>query len=152
MKKIFTLSLVSLFLLTGCNFEKIECTDEKENNEVVHDCVCNCIDISQINDEELVGKTFTKTYKIYNIAPSNDFDYVYITIRGFQEEEIDTVKVKRELFETLEEENYEFTFKITDGRIKENIEDIFNYSELVSVIKTDKTGLEQVNEYLVDLK
>ena len=149
MKKIFIIGLVSLCLVTGCNKnENCEC-EKKEKTEQITECTCNCI--PPVPNDSLVGKTFTKTYHIYDIEPSNDYDYVYITIRGFQEEEIETVKVKRELFDSLEEENYEFTFKITNGLITESIKSIFECTEVTNITKTDKTGLEQVNEYLVDL-
>jgi len=151
MKKLFTISLVSLLLLTGCNDKCEKCEKCECEKETIKDCICNCVNEPIIN-EDLVGKTFTKTYKIYNIADSNDYNYIYITVREFQGEEIETVKVERELFETLEEEYYEFTFKITDGRITENIKNIFEYTELLSATKTDKTGLEQINDYLDDLK
>ena len=49
------------------------------------------------NQKDLINHKFTRTYNINHIAYSNDFDYLYITIREFQGEEIETVKVKREL-------------------------------------------------------
>lgn len=39
--------------------------------------------------------TFIKTYNILNMIDSNDENYIYLTIRQFQEEEIKTVKVEK---------------------------------------------------------
>ena len=99
------------------------------------------------NKKDLIGHTFTRTYYINHIAPSNDFDYVYITIREFQAEEIETVKVRREMFESANvNENWEVTFKITNNDIEDNLKSIFNNTEVIKAEKTEKTGLEQVSD------
>ena len=75
--------------------------------------------------------------------------YMYITIREFQKDEIETVKVDKELFKQVEVgDNYEILFKIKDNRIKDNIKSIFYNSEIVKVEKTDKNGLEQLSEQI----
>ncbi len=99
------------------------------------------------NQKDLINHKFTRTYNINHIAYSNDFDYLYITIREFQGEEIETVKVSRELFEDAKEkDNYEITFKIKSNDIEDNIKSIFKNSEVISAKKTDKTGLEQISD------
>ena len=75
--------------------------------------------------------------------------YMYITIREFQKDEIETVKVDKELFKQVEVgDNYEILFKIKNNRIKDNIKSIFYNSEIVKVEKTDKNGLEQLSEQI----
>lgn len=92
------------------------------------------------------SETFIKTYKILNIEDSNDYDYLYITIRQFQGEEVETVKVKRDRFNDVEVgKNYEITFK-NKGIEKDTIKDIFTQGKIVSVVLTTKEGLDQVNE------
>ena len=99
--------------------------------------------------KDLKGKTFTKTYNINHVALSTDDKYIYITIKEFQKDEIETVKVDKELFKQVEVgDNYEILFKIKDNRIKDNIKSIFYNSEIVKVEKTDRIGLEQLSEQI----
>lgn len=91
--------------------------------------------------------TFTKTYNVVNVADSNDENYLYLTIRKFQDEEVKTVKVQRSLANTVEKENnYEFTFQYTNNIAEDNIESIFANTMLIAIKKTDKQGLEQVQD------
>ena len=138
MKKIKYLLVIvlSLFLVTACTSTK----------EV--DCNCNNEKPQEVDpNKDLIGKEFTRTYMVYNIAESNDYNYLYLTIRQFQSEEIETVKVKRSDFDNSKEDvYYEIKFKIKDNSIKDNIKSIFENTEIVKATITDKTGLEQVNE------
>lgn len=98
------------------------------------------------NQNQSQSKTFIRTYKILNIAESNDQDYLYLTIRQFQDEEVQTIKVKRNLCPQIQEEkNYEFTIK-TNKKIEDNILSIFNNSTIISIKETDKTGLNQIQD------
>ena len=91
--------------------------------------------------------TFTKTYNVVNVADSNDENYLYLTIRQFQDEKVKTVKVQRSLANTVEKENnYEFTFQYTNNIPEDNIESIFANTMLIAIKKTDKQGLEQVQD------
>lgn len=97
--------------------------------------------------------TFTKTYNVLNVADSNDEDYLYITIRQFQEEEIKTVKVQRSLADIIEvEKDYEFTFQYTDKNVNEDIKSIFDNTVLISIKKTNKQGLEQIQDSIREEK
>lgn len=98
------------------------------------------------NQDQSQLKTFIRTYKILNIAESNDQDYLYLTIRQFQDEEVQTIKVKRNLCPQIQEEkNYEFTIK-PNKKIEDNILSIFNNSTIISIKETDKTGLNQIQD------
>ena len=91
-------------------------------------------------------KTFIRTYEILNVAESNDTNYIYLTIRQFQGEEVQTVKVEKALCPAIEEgKNYEFTLK-QKRKPEDNILSIFNNSSIVSIIETDKIGLEQIQD------
>lgn len=93
------------------------------------------------------NSTFIKTYNILNIVDSNDEKYIYLTIRQFQEEEVKTIKIEKSLASDIEIGNdYEFTFKYTDNIVQDNIESIFTNAKLISVKKTDKQGLEQIQD------
>lgn len=135
MKKRIILFLLLLPLcLTGCVFQK----EEEVFNK--HDRLVKV-------DKKILGNTFIRTYHIYHIADSMREQYVYITIRGYNQEDIDTVLVERDLFSSLEvDKDYEFTFKIINEDIDESIQSIFKNSEIVKVQETDKVGDEQINE------
>ncbi len=121
-------------------------TCKKCEAQVACDNTCDNPTIKD-GDNTLLNHTFTRTYNINHIADSNDYDYIYITIRMFQDEEIETVKVRRDLFKDAKVgDNYEIEFKITKADIEDNIKSIFNSTDIMSVMKTDKTGLEQVYE------
>ena len=93
------------------------------------------------------SKEFIRTYKVLNIAPSNDENYLYLTIRQFQAEEVETVKISKNIYNNYEVNKcYEFTFKKTNQTLEDNIKSIFTNTKLIKVEKTNKVGLEQKNE------
>jgi len=102
---------------------------------------------NEINNDK---RSFTKTYNVLNVADSNDENYLYITIRQFQAEEVETVKVQKSLANIVERGNsYEFTFQYTNNNVDDNIESIFVNTILVSIQKTDKQGLEQTQDSII---
>ena len=119
-------------------------------------CITGCSSINEFKnkddkivkiDKKLVGKTFIRTFHIYHIIDNNQNDYVFVTIGGYQGEEVDTVRISRDLVSSLElNKNYEFTFKITDDNIHEGIHSIFERSEIVKIEETTKEGKDQINE------
>lgn len=93
-------------------------------------------------------KSFTRTYRVLNVAESNDYKYLYVTLRQFQGEEVETVKVLRDDFGNVEVgKDYEIVFR-NKGIRKDTIEEIFTNSEVISVVVTTKLGLEQINDSL----
>lgn len=132
-KKLLLFLILVSFCLTGCIFKKEEVFNKNDKLVKV--------------DKNILGKSFVRTYRVYHIADSLREKYVYITIRGFNQEDIDTVLVEKSLFSSLEvDKDYEFTFKIINEDIDESIQAIFQNSEIVSVQETDKVGEEQINE------
>lgn len=92
-------------------------------------------------------KSFVRTYNVLNIADSIDGNYLYLTIRQFQVDEVETVKVLKSLASSVEvNKNYEFTFKYTNKKIEDNIKSIFENAMLEDIRETDKTGLEQLQD------
>ena len=90
---------------------------------------------------------FTKTYNVLNIADSDDENYLCLTIKQFQNDEVETVKVLKSLANGIEaNKNYEFTFQYGNENIEDNIKSIFENATLVQIKGTDKTGLEQVQD------
>ena len=102
------------------------------------------------NGNNSVIYEFTRTYNILNIEESNDYDYLYLTIRQFQTEEVSTVKVLRSMASSTEEgKNYEFTFRYNYPSTvidDDTIEELFQKCNLISIEYTDKIGLEQIQE------
>ena len=105
------------------------------------------------NEETIFNNTqenkddFTKTYNVLNIADSDDENYLYLTIKQFQNDEVETVKVLKSLANGIEaNKNYEFTFQYGNKNIEDNIKSIFENATLVQIKGTDKTGLEQVQD------
>ena len=91
--------------------------------------------------------SFTRTYLVLDISDSNDYEFIYLTLREFQEEEVVTVKVKRELASfIIEDNNYEFKFVSTGKSSNVDIKSLFESNTLLSINPTDKIGLEQINE------
>lgn len=93
-------------------------------------------------------ESFIKTYKVLNVADSNDDNYIYITIRGYNQEDVQTIKIRKYLNPNIKaNNNYEFTFKSTsDVTLCDTILSIFKNTELLKIEYTDKEGLEQTNE------
>lgn len=90
--------------------------------------------------------TFIRTYNILNVANSNDENYIYLTIRQFQSEEVQTIKVEKKLCPQIaEEKNYEFTI-VLNKKTNDDILSIFNNGKIISINETDKIGLEQIQE------
>ena len=86
---------------------------------------------------------FKVTYNVAKIIESNDEKYLYLTLTEFQTEGATTVKYDPEKFGSIEEgKNYEFTFKTLKPDLKDKIDEIFANSQLLTVDKTAKQGLE----------
>lgn len=92
---------------------------------------------------------FTRTYLVLDISESNKEEYRYLTLREFQGEEVTTVKVNKKLMTGIvEDKSYEFNFGYLGNSRETNIKSIFENNLLLSIIDTEKVGLEQVNDNL----
>ena len=102
------------------------------------------------NNEDKVLKecVFTKTFRVEDILQSNDEDYLLLTIREFNCEEVETIRVKKSLSEDefVEGNNYEFTLKRIKEIKEDNVNEIFDKTEILAIKETDKIGLDQVQE------
>ena len=134
------------FLISKALTPKEKCVDvDITHNDTKDDEPIKKEDNDNTDKKDLVNHTFTRTYNIKHIDESHDYVYLYITIREFQAEEIETVRVKRSLFDTAKVgENYEITFKITNNNSEDDLKSIFDNSEVIKAVKTDKEGREQV--------
>ena len=136
-KKIIIIIIVALVIIAIGVFYKF--------NDILLPLVIQNENLSIINNQK---NNFTRTYEVLNIEESNDENYLYLTIRQFQQEEVETVKVLKNLANSIEiNKNYEFTFKKANLNIEDSIKSIFENAELISIKETDKTGLEQIQEF-----
>ena len=100
-------------------------------------------------DTSKVITSFTRTYQVLNIAESDDQNYLYLTIKRFQIDKVETVKVERNIANMVEvNKYYEFSFENASNELEDNIKSIFENATLKDIIETDKTGLEQVQDVI----
>lgn len=130
----------------------IKCNKILTDNSVNRDIYFGAVDMGFIEgfctNQIEKAKTFTRTYNVLNVADSDNEAYLYLTIRQFQIEEIETVKVSRNLAPNIEEgHNYEFTFEYIENK-GEDLKSIFNNYKLISIHETNKIGLEQRQDSL----
>ena len=100
--------------------------------------------IESIADDE---DRFIRTYNIVDVIENNSLEYNSFKVKVFQGEEA-IVDIKKELSKDIViGKNYEFTFRKDKSiSIDDNIKTIFKSCELISVIETDKIGLEQIQD------
>lgn len=91
----------------------------------------------------------TRTYHVIDVNDSNDENYFYITINEYQNEGVYTIKIPRFYAKEISKDNnYEFTFNTNHENINNNPNLIFKTSELINIVKTEKIGMEQKNEFI----
>lgn len=104
------------------------------------------------------NETFVRTYTIKSIEEYNEQQYedgipvtygksLKVTLSQFQAE-TKTVIINN-LYDVLEvNQTYEFEFMILnkDLKINDDIDSIFKYADIISTKKTDKVGLDQIQE------
>lgn len=89
---------------------------------------------------------FTRTYNVIEKVENNSVIYDSFRVKQYQGEEA-IVDIKKEFGKDIEiGKNYEFTFDNNAGEIEDNIKSIFENAEIISVIETDKAGLDQVQD------
>lgn len=95
--------------------------------------------------------TVIKTYTIKNIEPSNDGNYLYVTVTEYQVEGVFTVKLPRSISNNLKEGNgYIFTFKTDEKNIDVTTDILFDNSEIINIKYTDKVGMERESRSYCD--
>ena len=106
------------------------------------------VDLKENKENEITDIEFTRTYNVVSNLDMTDTtgEYNFYVIQQFQLFEPIVVKINKKY--TLEEnENYEFTFSGSKINGKEyTIQDIFNTFDIVNIEKTEKTGLEQIQD------
>ena len=126
-------------------FEAIVCNTIDGNEDIYF----GALDIASGLKGEYCGKKisdicyFTRTYYVLNITDDDDYNFINVTLRGFQGE---TAMVRIDRNDKIQVgKNYEFifsTYEIFDN----NISNIFENSKVFEINETSKVGLEQINE------
>lgn len=126
-KRIITIIIIIILIVSITPF--VIPRDKEKENQKKYDC------------------EFIRTYRVYGIYESNDDKFLYATIREFQAEDIQTVKIPKAISDELKVgENYEFKYKQKSKIPRDDILSIYNNSKLLSVKSTDLVGLEQIQE------
>ncbi|HBA38134.1 MAG TPA: hypothetical protein DCY94_05385 [Firmicutes bacterium] len=147
LKKVDTYKDGGSIMYKGKDISLLACNTLEGNRDVF-------IGDGQLQYEENFCKNedryFVQTFDVLNVAVSNEEKYLYVTLRRFTGEEVKTFRILRELEPSIEAGNaYEFTFKYTAVSIAdESMEEIFKSALLTKVEKTDKVGLDQVNDII----
>ena len=106
------------------------------------------VDLKENKENETTDIEFTRTYNVVSNLNMTDTTekYNFYVIQQFQLFEPIVIKVNKK-YTLKENENYEFTFSGSKINGKEyTIQDIFNTFDIVNIEKTEKTGLEQIQD------
>lgn len=165
MKRIKIINFILfLFLVVGCKKSKLAQIEEKNIDyiEQITELTEKLAEVSNDKDELLVklGKyepevfengecTFTKTYRIVDIMDykAEDDSLKFIVIDQFQVQEPFIIKLTKDQVSQLKkDEHYEFTFEGKKKYKNNEKAEIFDKFELIELNKTDKVGLNQLQE------
>jgi len=170
MKKSLLIVIFCLLTLSslGLSFYSVQLNNQitslKANNNIVDN---NKVENDSINNEQnsqIIDCTFTKTYKIVNLM--NDYiaavpEYSYVIVDQFQFYEAIAHRIPTKLKTNLKVgESYEFTYHLKGkkdvtqmldiydviGMIVEEHPDNDNLTATLTINKTNKKGLEQIQE------
>ena len=125
---------------------------DKFTEQYIQDIV-ETIVIENYADESINQDTiFTRTYQVVDIIENNSLNYVSLKIKQFQEETMEVVEVKKDLAVNIEKnKNYEFTFRKSESSdLEDSMKSIFENTELIEIVETDKGGLDQIQEPIWD--
>lgn len=96
-----------------------------------------CLIIVKMNKPSIITPcTFVRTYEVLNVVESEDNNYLFVTLKQYQVDDVETIKLSKALYDSyIVGDNYEFSFQIT-GTIKNSIKTIFTNSKVLSVNQT----------------
>jgi len=87
---------------------------------------------------------FVKTYHVEMLKPSLDQNEVIVVVSQYNEDNVVSVKLSKDLANILEVGNdYEFTFKTYQAFVDTDIENVFYENDVIEIQKTNKKGFEQ---------
>ncbi len=143
---VITLIIIMLLLLAGYSIKRIM---KRETNDIFTGR--NTIKSEQTNIPEEKYKeniSFIRTYRV--VADLNETDqtgqYNFVVVEQYQVEEPVVIKLDKQ-YKIEENANYEISFNGIKILEKEySIKEIFENFQIVSVKKTNKIGLDQIQD------
>ncbi|MCI8291562.1 MAG: hypothetical protein HFJ25_04890 [Clostridia bacterium] len=143
---VITLIIIMLLLLAGYSIKRIM---KRETNDIFTGR--NTIKSEQTNIPEEKYKeniSFIRTYRV--VADLNETDqtgqYNFVVVEQYQVEEPVVIKLNKQ-YKIEENANYEISFNGIKILEKEySIKEIFENFQIVSVKKTNKIGLDQIQD------
>ena len=143
---VITLIIIMLLLLSGYSIKRIM---KRETNDIFTGR--NTIKSEQTNIPEEKYKeniSFIRTYRV--VADLNETDqtgqYNFVVVEQYQVEEPVVIKLDKQ-YKIEENANYEISFNGIKILEKEySIKEIFENFQIVSVKKTNKIGLDQIQD------
>ncbi len=143
---VITLIIIMLLLLAGYSIKRIM---KRETNDIFTGR--NTIKSEQTNIPEEKYKeniSFIRTYRV--VADLNETDqtgqYNFVVVEQYQVEEPVVIKLDKQ-YKIEENANYEISFSGIKILEKEySIKEIFENFQIVSVKKTNKIGLDQIQD------
>ena len=165
-KKSILLYLLMILLLTGCTNAKLKRAEEKTNDYIEQITkLTEKINILTSENENLKNKLekyepeileegnckFTKTYHVIDIMdnyePEDDNSSKFVILVQYAIQQPFIVNLPNDKVVLLTEgEDYEFSFSGSKKYKKSENQEIFTNFELINVKKSDKVGLDQVQE------
>jgi len=92
----------------------------------------------------MIGNVFIKTYTIENIETTDNENYQSLTVSRFNGEEEEKVTIYALLQSVQIGKKYEIIFRIKSNKIKDNTKSIFENTEIISIVETDK----DINQFI----
>lgn len=133
-KRIFLVGIVLLMIILIL-IVVITIINREKNKNNINDC------------------TVIRTYYIDSVGRSNDDNYLYITIHEFQVEGTYTLKLPKLVSDNLEVgSSYEFTFETSSEYTDVRTDILFNNSNIINVVYTDKEGLDRTSKFYCNKK
>lgn len=99
-------------------------------------------------EDKSIKCSLVRTYTVKDIENSNDGESMYITLKQYQIEGVDKLKVSEELGKVMKEgNNYNIYFDIDKKYVKEDNSIIFSKGEVTDIVYTDRSGMDSLNRY-----
>ena len=91
-------------------------------------------------DEERRHHTVTKTLSVLNINEGNKHNYLYLTVKDIEDNEIETVEIRRDLVPNIEiNKTYNFAFTYYGYDLDDDIYELFKKCHLLNITDVNPT-------------
>ena len=92
------------------------------------------------HDEERRHHTVTKTLSVLNINEGNKHNYLYLTVKDIEDNEIETVEIRRDLVPNIEiNKTYNFAFTYYGYDLDDDVYELFKKCHLLNITDVNST-------------